>query len=96
MLETKHPYIENLLVFMLVGAIAAIVIPPYNHATDTGLPIVRSLGLLLTVSFALMIGIRGISSASNIVGKSVLLIVLTTYILSLAGLVLQLWKGILG
>ena len=95
MLNSKHPYIEALVAFILFGVVAAIVIPPYNHIHGAALPVVRSLALFVMVVLSAFVTVRGVTSASGNLGRVMLGVVLCIYMLILVGIAHQLWKGVL-
>jgi hypothetical protein len=71
--------------FFVVGFVAALVIPPYNHIIGAPLPIGRATVLLVTVGTSSLVTGLGIKNTKQIIGRSALLVLLGLYLAILFG-----------
>jgi FtsH-binding integral membrane protein len=72
--------------FPVVGLVAALVIPPYNHITSVPLPIWRAAAILLTLAGAALVTGLAIKNTKQILGRCALVVLLVLYIAMLFGL----------
>jgi FtsH-binding integral membrane protein len=71
--------------FFVVGLVASLVIPPYNHNTSVPLPIWRAAVLLVTVSASSLVTGLTIKNTKQIIGRCALLVLLGLYVAILFG-----------
>jgi hypothetical protein len=66
--------------FFVVGWVASLVIPPYNHNTGAPLPIWRASVLLVTVAASSLVTGLSIKNTKQIIGRCALLVLLGLYV----------------
>jgi len=71
--------------FVIVGWVAAFVVPPYNHMAGVSLPIWRALALIITLVVSSLIVCLAIKNTKHIVGRCALVLLLSLYAFLLVG-----------
>lgn len=70
----------------VVGWVAAVIIPPYNHITNAPLPILRALAIVVTLLAAILVTGLAIKNTEQILGRCALSVLMCLYVAMLFGM----------